>query len=320
MLSLKFSSRGICLIFLIDYQTALVLLHAFLVIPLKKDLKWFFLITKEYPTNGTLNIEHSKGWTPRKEINMPEEYEEETTKENPEEENASDTENTDTSQDTSTKAADSSLQKQEEEPTFELDGEKLTASQIKELKEKATYEERYKELQSRETRTSQELADIKRQMEEKENYNNLPEDQRQIQDYLNNLIDQRVEQRVSPLTVKQLEAEAKDELELLQDKYAWATFEQIERAAQHADEINRINGNHNIHITTAFRDLFFDEVAKNSKKEGSDKTLKNLNKRKAAITQTSKSNNLNANKGEVDVSNMSWKDVIALDKQRESGN
>lgn len=245
---------------------------------------------------------------------MPEEHEELVEDQEPEEslENANEVE--EETPDTPEESTDESLQGEEEqEPTIELDGEKLTVSQIKELREAAAYKERYKDMQALETRNLQELAEMRRKLEEKEKYEQLPEEERRTQDYINNLIDQRVEQRIQPLTAQQQALKADNEIRALYENYDWATAEQMKRAAIHADEDR-------LPLSIAFRDLYFDEVREQAMKQGSSNTNKNLQRKKSAITETSKGG---ANRGapkEIDVSKYTYAELGAMDKEARERN
>lgn len=241
---------------------------------------------------------------------MPKEHEEDVEEQKPDtEEETGEEEKEEENQDTSEESTDESLSEQdnesEEEPTFELDGEKLTASQIKEYKEDAAYRERYNELQPQNTRISQELADTKKQLEEKENYDQMPEEQRNAQDFIKGVVEEQVNERIRPITAKQRELEAITEIDQLHSNYDWATKDQMARAAKHADDSR-------LPISAAFRDLFFDEVMEKSKTQGSNTARNNLERKKAAITETSKGG-AGKTKSNIDVSKYSYQELLEME-------
>ena len=172
-----------------------------------------------------------------------------------------------------------------EPETFEVDGEKYTAEQIKELKEGALRQEDY-------TRKTQELAELRKKYEgqqgQESEYEKYPEDQRESVKFVDERARVQAElqarEATSPIIERLERMEMDKEVSDIQSKYDLSDKE--------LSEVKKVAGEMKLDIGEleyAYKSWAFDKKIPEAKQEGERRAVKNIQDRRSALTMKTSS-------------------------------
>lgn len=162
------------------------------------------------------------------------------------------------------------------EPTFKLGDEEVTAEQIKEWKEGSLRQKDY-------TMKTQELAELRKQYEgrlERDEEFKTPEE-KQAKDFIDKIVDRKLGERLRPLQEEQEDIKIKKEIDEVKERFDLSD-KKMNELLKIAADMNLPPGS----LEFAYKSMAYDKDKAEAERSGEANAAKNLEKRKATITET----------------------------------
>jgi len=191
-----------------------------------------------------------------------------------------------------------------EEQVFEIEGEKYTPQQIKEMREGQLRQEDY-------TRKTQELAEIRKEyeqrmkdVEESKQYADYTDEQKEAIKLIEQIAEEKAKKIIDPISQQMTDAQIDKEIEETKQKHNLNDDQML-------DLLEFARDNNMPSLDIAYKAKYFDELIPKAKEEGEQKATKNIQQRKAAISESGQSSG-NVKSGQVDVRGKDYDDLTEM--------